>query len=152
MSLMARRVRGFRLVDLIALGLLVVLILGVYLAKTIAGRERTEIAVVERAIDMEKARIRLLQAEVSHLEQPSRIAHLSEAYLGLAPVSLKRETSIEALPEVALKPIAPMTGEAETPVVLDPTATAVAEAEAPDQPEDLATVPAPAAPKAGAPR
>ena len=85
MNLLTRRVRGFRLVDLIALGLLTALILGVYLAKTIAGRERTEIAKVERQIDMEKSRIRLLQAEVSHLEQPARIERLSEAYLGLAP-------------------------------------------------------------------
>ena len=90
MNWLNRRVRGFRLIDLVALGLLTVLILGVYLAKTIAGRERTEIARVERQIGEEKARIRLLQAEVSHLEQPARIERLSEAYLGLAPVSIKR--------------------------------------------------------------
>jgi cell division protein FtsL len=104
MMLLERRVRGFRLVDLVALGLLVVLILGVYLAKTIAGRERAEIAKVERQIAAEKARIRLLQAEVSHLEQPARIGHLSQAYLGLAPVSVKRETTTEALIDVARKP------------------------------------------------
>jgi cell division protein FtsL len=106
MNLLTRRVRGFRLVDLIALGLLTALILGVYLAKTIAGRERTEIAKVERQIDMEKSRIRLLQAEVSHLEQPARIERLSEAYLGLAPVSIKREATADALPEIAGKPVA----------------------------------------------
>src|SRR6185437_13793494 len=43
MSLLTRRVRGFRLFDLVALGVLVLLIVGVYLAKTIAGRERAEI-------------------------------------------------------------------------------------------------------------
>ena len=105
MNLLTRRVRGFRLIDLIALGLLTALIFGVYLAKTIAGRERTEIAKVERQIDLEKSRIRLLQAEVSHLEQPARIERLSEAYLGLAPVTFKREISTEALPYVAGKPI-----------------------------------------------
>lgn len=106
MSLLERRVRGFRLVDLIALGLLTMLILGVYLAKTIAGRERAEIARVERQIGIEKARIRLLQAEVSHLEQPARIERLSTAYLGLAPVAITRETTTEDLPEVARKPVA----------------------------------------------
>ncbi|WP_374473148.1 cell division protein [Phenylobacterium sp.] len=108
MSLLDRRVRGFRLVDLVALGLLVVLILGVYLAKTIAGRERAEIARIERQIAAEKARIRLLQAEVSHLEQPSRIERLSTAYLGLVPVSVKREASTDTLLDVARNPAPPV--------------------------------------------
>ena len=106
MSWINRRVRGFRLVDLVALGLLAALILGVYLAKTIAGGERAKIAVVERQIVAEKARIRLLKAEVSHLEQPARIERLSETYLGLAPVSFKRETGPEALAALATRPLA----------------------------------------------
>ena len=126
MNLLTRRVRGFRLVDLIALGLLTALILGVYLAKTIAGRERTEIAKVERQIAMEKSRIRLLQAEVSHLEQPARIERLSEAYLGLGPVTLKREISTDALPAVAGKPItlpaAPVEVTPDPIVTFSPTA------------------------------
>jgi len=101
MSLLDRRVRGFRLVDLIAAGLLVVLVLGVYLAKTMAGRERSQIARVERQISEEKARIRLLQAEVAHLEDPARLEHLSVAYLGLAPVSIKRDVNPDGLADVA---------------------------------------------------
>ncbi len=129
MNWLNRRVRGFRLIDLVALGLLTVLILGVYLAKTIAGRERTEIARVERQIGEEKARIRLLQAEVSHLEQPARIERLSEAYLGLGPVSIRREADAEALPQLARKPLAlPATPVA---VTLDPTAAAKLEPPAP---------------------
>ncbi len=105
MSWLNHRVRGFRLVDLIALGLLTVLILGVYLAKTIAGGERAKIATVERQIVAEKARIRLLQAEVSHLEQPARIERLSEGYLGLGPVSEKRIANFSDLPQLAQKPL-----------------------------------------------
>lgn len=116
MSLLDRRVRGFRLVDLVALGLLVMLILGVYLAKTVAGRERSEIARIERQISAEKARIRLLQAEVSHLEQPSRIERLSTAYLGLAPVSVKRETTTDALLDVARNPSPPVVLAQPAPV------------------------------------
>lgn len=104
MSLLARRIRGFRLVDIVALSVLVLLILGVYLAKTIAGRERAEIASTERQITAEKARIRLLQAEVTHLEQPARIEHLSETYLGMAPVPIKHEASPDVLAEIALHP------------------------------------------------
>jgi hypothetical protein len=101
MSLLDRRVRGFRLVDVVALGLLAVIVLGVYLAKTVAGRQRAEIAQVESRIELERARIRLLDAEVAHLEQPSRIEHLSTAYLGLAPTAAKREVTPETLPQVA---------------------------------------------------
>lgn len=105
MNWLNRRVRGFRLVDLVALGLLTVLILGVYLAKTVAGGERAKIASVERQIVSERARIRLLQAEVSHLEQPARIERLSETYLGLAPVSFKREADPGALADLSRKPL-----------------------------------------------
>ena len=129
MNWLDRRVRGFRLVDLVAAGLLVCLILGVYLAKTIAGGERAKIATVERQIGEEKARIRLLQAEVSHLEQPARIERLSETYLGLAPVSEKREADLDALPELARKPLAlPVKAVEATP---DPIGMAPAAAPAP---------------------
>lgn len=136
MRLLERRVRGFRLVDLIALGLLTALILGVYLAKTMAGRERADIARVERQIAGEKARIRLLTAEVSHLEQPARVERLSSAYLGLAPVSSKRETTPDALLDVA-----------RTPAQAPPAPIAPAPASAPavddEQPTDLPADPEP---------
>ena len=103
MSLMDRRIRGFRLIDVVAMGLLVAIILGVYLAKTVAGRERAEIAQVERQIEGERERIRLLHAEVAFLEQPARIERLSSEYLGLAPVSAKNETSFEDLDKLAQK-------------------------------------------------
>lgn len=129
MSWFNRRVRGFRLVDLVAASLLVLLILGVYLAKTVAGGERAKIAGVERQIVAEKARIRLLQAEVSHLEQPARIERLSETYLGLAPVAFKREAGPEALADLAHKPLAlPAKPVEATP---DPTALAPAQPPAP---------------------
>lgn len=97
MSILDRRYRGFRLVNVVAVALLIGLVLSVYLAKTIAGGERAQIAQVERLIQGEKDRIRLLHAEVSHLEQPSRIGNLATAYLQLAPLSSKRETTPEAL-------------------------------------------------------
>jgi cell division protein FtsL len=129
MNWLNRRVRGFRLVDLVAAGLLVCLILGVYLAKTIAGGERSKIATVERQIGEEKARIRLLQAEVSHLEQPARIERLSETYLGLAPVAEKREAELDALPDLATRPLVlPVKAVEATP---DPMAMAPAEPAAP---------------------
>ena len=122
MSWLNHRVRGFRLLDLICLGVLTLLIVGVYLAKTIAGRERTEIARIDRQIEGEKARIRLLQAEVSHLEQPARIERLAQSYLGMVPPTMKHEISPDTLAEAALKPIVPAPAPAE--VTPDPTAVA----------------------------
>ncbi|WP_395673967.1 cell division protein [Phenylobacterium sp.] len=126
MSLLDRRVRGFRLIDLVALGLLVMLILGVYLAKTMAGRERAEIASIERNIAAEKARIRLLQAEVSHLERPARVERLSSAYLGLGPLSAKREASAEDLPAVARNPAPPVLPKPAPAAAVTPVAVPVA--------------------------
>ena len=129
MSLLDRRVRGFRLVDLCAAALLVALILGVYLAKTIAGRERAEIASMDRQIDEEKTRIRLLQAEVAHLEEPARLERLSESYLGMAPVSIKHDVSLDGLADIARSamvtgrlPDAPSAARTpDEPVDFDPT-------------------------------
>ncbi len=74
-----------------------------YLFKTVAGRERSEIATVDRAIKAEKARIRLLQAEVAHLEQPGRVERLAAVYLGLEPVSMAREALADQLPGLAVR-------------------------------------------------
>lgn len=115
MSLLARRVRGFRLVDLVGLAVLILLILGVYLAKTIAGRERAEIATADRQIAGEKERIRLLRAEVANLEEPSRIQHLAETYLGMAPVSIKHQVTPDALAAIALDPGPPSPKASDAP-------------------------------------
>ncbi|WP_333587511.1 cell division protein FtsL [Phenylobacterium sp.] len=102
MSLINRRIRGFRLIDVVAFGLLVALVMSVYLAKTMASRERAQIARVERQIVAEKSRIRLLEAEVAHLEQPSRLEHLSTTYLDMAPVAPKQEATPDTLYHLAV--------------------------------------------------
>ncbi|MET0294610.1 MAG: cell division protein [Phenylobacterium sp.] len=124
MSLLDRKVRGFKLVDVLALGLLAALVLGVYLAKTMAGRERTEIARVERQIAGERGRIRLLEAEVSHLEQPTRIGQLSQAYLGLAPATAENEATAETLPKIAEEGAKAAAKAAPAKLAADPAAPA----------------------------
>ena len=146
MSWLNRRVRGFRLIDLVALGVLTVLILGVYLAKTIAGRERTEIARIDRQIDEEKARIRLLQAEVSHLEQPQRIERLSETYLGLEPAPLKHHAELNQLAQIAHEPAKPPAKPFE--VTPDPILIAAPQPAAPlPAPTQVAAVATPGVPR-----
>lgn len=100
MGFYERRWRGFRVVDLTLVGVLLTLMLTVYLAKTFGGAERSQIARVENQIGDEKVRLRLLQAEVAHLEQPDRLEALSRQYLGLQPVSAKQEIKADALATV----------------------------------------------------
>ncbi|NGM49709.1 cell division protein [Caulobacter sp. 602-2] len=124
-----RRVRGFRVVDIVGVGVLLTLVLGVYMAKAFAGRERAEIASVERQIEEERIKVRLLQAEVAHLEQPRRIESLAQA-AQLAPISPERETSEDALIDVARKPVP--ASKLPAPPVAAAADPALAAADAPD--------------------
>jgi cell division protein FtsL len=84
-----------------ALACLVLMVFWVYLTKAGAGRERSEIAAVEREIGQEQRSVKLLRAEAAHLEQPARIEALSQGYLGLKPVEAKREAQPDSLMEIA---------------------------------------------------
>ena len=95
-----RYLRGARLIEFGALTVVLALALGVYLVKARAGRETGDITQVESQIADEQHRVRLLQAEVAHLEQPARLQHLAEA-AGLGPTADKRETSLDHLTDVA---------------------------------------------------
>jgi hypothetical protein len=100
-ALFTRRVRGVRVVNLWGCGVLLVLVIGLYLAKTFAGGERADIAREEAQIEDEQQRIRLLNAEVAYLEQPQRIGRLSEDYLNLQPIAPKHDVELAQLGLVA---------------------------------------------------
>jgi hypothetical protein len=102
-----RRFRGFRVIDLVALTVLLVLALASYAFKTFAEGMGANTADVETQIAQEDRRIRLLKAEIAHLDDPGRIERLSGQYLSLQAADPKQETTAEALPQVALKPITP---------------------------------------------
>ncbi|HUZ12520.1 MAG TPA: cell division protein [Caulobacteraceae bacterium] len=98
-----RRIRGFRIVDLAALAVVVSLALGVYAFKAFAGREGADIADVASEVSMERQRVRLLEARVAHLERPDRIERLARLYAGQAPVSARQEITPEGLAQVAAR-------------------------------------------------
>jgi cell division protein FtsL len=100
----SRRLRGFRIIDLVALSLVGVLALGSYVFTTFAGAQSARIAAVQAQINEENKRIHLLKAEIAHLEDPSRIERLSTQYLGLQPVDPKHDITPDALPQVASAP------------------------------------------------
>jgi hypothetical protein len=97
---LGRSLRGVRLVEFGCLVILLGMVLSVYLAKAAAGRERGDIVAVQQQIDQDQHRLRLLQAEVAHLEEPGRLAHLAVA-AGLAPTGAKRQGLPEELGHIA---------------------------------------------------
>ncbi|HEY0053036.1 MAG TPA: cell division protein, partial [Caulobacteraceae bacterium] len=129
--LIDRRVHGVRVTEIAAGCCLAVLILGVYLAKAGAASERAEIGRVESDIAATRSRIRLLQAEAAHLEEPGRIERLSAAHLGMKPVVARREAGEAVLTEIARAAPAPQ----PAPVVIV-AAPAPAPAPSPSQPAE----------------
>ena len=99
-----RRFRGFRVIDLLALSVVLVLAVGSYVFTTLAGAQSADTAGVQRQMDQEEKRIRLLKAELAHLEDPGRIERLSTQYLDMAPVDPKHETTPAALAAIAQAP------------------------------------------------
>jgi len=132
MNLFDQRVRGFRVVELGGLGVLLALVLAVYLSKAGAGGERADIDHVRQQIADEQTRIKLLQAEVASLEQPERLEALSSQYLGLQPIAAKHEVQPDALPDLAL--IQRVSKAAPPPAAPKSAVSSPAEPVAPDTP------------------
>jgi hypothetical protein len=95
------KVRGIRWIEIIGVVCVAAMVFSVYVAKTAAARESSEIGKLEAEISETRERVRLLRAEISRLEQPSRLEALSQA-AGLAPVDVHRQASEGQL--VALSP------------------------------------------------
>lgn len=114
------KVRGIRWVEIIGLLLVALMIFSVYVAKAGAAREGVRISQLEREIDNNGERVRLLRAEVARLEQPGRLEALSRS-AGLAPVDVHRRRD-----EGSLAAIAPV--PEPRPVIVAPTTTASVEA------------------------
>ncbi|CAN5216784.1 hypothetical protein BH09PSE1_BH09PSE1_09740 [soil metagenome] len=104
------KVRGVRWIEIIGVVCVAAMVFSVYIAKTAAARESTEIGKLEGDISDTRQRVRLLRAEISRLEQPSRLEALSHA-AGLAPVDVHRQATESQLTH--LKPAA--VAQAPTP-------------------------------------
>jgi hypothetical protein len=100
-ALLSARFRGFRVVNLLGLTILLIIALGSYALKTFAGAQDAGAAGIETQIVQEQKRIRMLKAEISRLGAPQRVADLSRQYLNLGPLDPKREITAEALPGIA---------------------------------------------------
>lgn len=138
-GLFNRRVRGFRVVEVVGLGILLTLVTSVYLAKTFAGRERQEISHIEEEIADEGTRKRLLEAEVAHLEQPRRIEQLAQM-MKLEPIKPDHEITEDALIDVARRrelPRAPISAAPVAPEALAADGPEAVPDDAPPPPEAM---------------
>ena len=104
-AFLTRRVRGFRVIDIAAVTLIMTIALGSYAFKTFAGVEDADANGVESQILQEQKRIRLLQAEIARLEDPRRVESLSNQYLGMASIDPSHEIPADALPRIAANPL-----------------------------------------------
>ena len=130
---LGRSLRGVRLVEFACLVMLLVMVLGVYLAKAAAGRERADITAVQQQIDDEQHRLRLLTAEVAHLEEPERLQYLA-ADAGLGPA--KHQGSVDELKRISQDGLPPdkphkASADAVSPDFAPPTDSAVIKTGAP---------------------
>jgi len=100
-SFLTRRVRGVRVVNLMALTVLLTLAVTSYAFKTLAEAQSADTADIQSQITLEGKRIRLLKAELSHLESPGRVETLSSQYLGLTAADPKHEIAVQDLARVA---------------------------------------------------
>lgn len=118
-SLLLRKVRGVRVVDLAAAACLVAIVLLVYGSKARAGAEAAKIADTDRQIAAEEEQLRLLRAEEAYLTRPDRLRGLSSQYLNLGPAAAKQYTTPEALTQLGHP--AASAGSAAVPAAMEAT-------------------------------
>ncbi len=102
-SIFTRRVRGVRVVDLAATMVLLVLAVSSYAFKTMAEAQGAGAADIQTQIDKEQRRVRLLKAEIAHLESPGRIETLA-SQVGMVAVDPHHEIEEGDLARIAVAP------------------------------------------------
>ena len=80
--------RRFLVCLMIIIGLL--LLCGLYFIKTQAQSARLDVVKIEREIEQGRDRIQILQAEIAHLQNPTRLEALSQTHLGYMPIEADR--------------------------------------------------------------
>lgn len=71
---------------------------GLYQVKYEVQRLEEAVREVHQSIESDKRRLRVLEAEWSYLNRPSRLSRLAEAHLDMGPMQAKQITEVDALP------------------------------------------------------
>ncbi len=77
----------------------VVLTVGLYFVKTRAQTAKAEAGRLERLLRDEQNAVKVLQAELAHLESPERLEELAIAELGLSSIKVDRVITVSELSE-----------------------------------------------------
>jgi hypothetical protein len=116
-AILSARIRGFRVVNVLGLGLLLALAVGGYTFKAMASAQDAKVAALDDQIGQETKRIHILKLEVARLGAGPRVEALSIERLGLGPTDPRRDINAEALPTVIAaakaaeaRPVAPGSG------------------------------------------
>lgn len=120
-ALFEQRVRGFRLIELIGLGLALAMIFLVCLSKAREGEDIKHMNQLDQQIADESAAVQALKIRVAQLEKPSRLEALAKAYLNMKPVEAAHEAQIDSLSEISRTTSRPVAAAA-APVVAPPPA------------------------------
>lgn len=74
-----------RLLQILAAVLIVVLVIGLYKAKTDASKTRAHVRELQTQVENSEADLRELRAEIAHLESPARVEELAKEHLHMTP-------------------------------------------------------------------
>lgn len=81
----------------------VMLVIGLYFIKARASQAKSLVQKLEHNVGQEEASVRMLRAEIAHLENPERLRSLADEHLDLQPVEAERvltlDQAVEALPK-----------------------------------------------------
>ena len=78
----------------------VVLTVGLYFVKTRAQTAKTDAAHLQRQVSHQQSAVKVLEAELAHLESPNRLAVMAQAELGLMPIKAENILSVDEISEV----------------------------------------------------
>ncbi|WP_443749586.1 cell division protein FtsL [Asticcacaulis solisilvae] len=115
-ALFEQRVRGFRLIELIGLGLALAMIFWVCLSKAREGEDIKHMNQLDQQIADESTAVDALKIRVAQLERPSRLEALAKSYLNMKPVEAAHEAQIDSLSEISHTTSRPVAA-ASAPVV-----------------------------------
>ncbi len=80
-----------------AVAITAILAMALYVAKTEAQSAQQRIAMIQRGIVDERARIAQLEDELAYMERPQRLEALARAHLGLRPLAPEQDLTLRYL-------------------------------------------------------
>lgn len=71
-----------------------------YFVKTRAQAAKAEVIRLERLVHAEQSAVKVLRAELSHLESPGRLSVIANAELGLEPIKVEQVIAVSEIAEL----------------------------------------------------